>query len=73
VVVVVGHPEVTDAGNGGPWEWRPLGMAALNPQAYLWVAFCDKLSCKSSDTETVDVFCFPIPKLPIMAENPILH
>jgi len=30
VVVVVGYPEVTDAGNGGPWEWRPLGMAALN-------------------------------------------
>jgi len=29
VVVVVGYPEVTDAGNGGPWEW-PLGMAALN-------------------------------------------
>jgi len=23
VVVVVGYPEVTDAGNGGPWEWRP--------------------------------------------------
>jgi len=22
-VVVVGYPEVTDAGNGGPWEWRP--------------------------------------------------
>jgi len=30
VVVVVGYPEVTDSGNGGPWEWRPLGMAALN-------------------------------------------
>ena len=30
MVVVVGYPEVTDAGNGGPWEWRPLGMAALN-------------------------------------------
>jgi len=32
VVVVVGYPEVTDVENGGPWEWRPLGMAALNPQ-----------------------------------------
>ena len=30
LLLVVGYPEVTDAGNGGPWEWRPLGMAALN-------------------------------------------
>src|SRR6218665_1249268 len=30
VVVVVGYPGVTDAGNGGPWEWRPLGIADRN-------------------------------------------
>jgi len=30
LLIVVGYPEVTDAGNGDPWEWRPLGIAALN-------------------------------------------
>jgi len=30
VVVVVGYPGVTDAGNGGPWEWRPLGIVDRN-------------------------------------------
>jgi len=34
-VVVVGYPEVTDAGNGGSWEWRPLGMAALNRKTHV--------------------------------------
>ena len=29
-MVVVGYPGVTDAGNGGPWEWRPLGIANRN-------------------------------------------
>ena len=30
MVVVVGYPEVTDAGNGGTREWRPLGIADWN-------------------------------------------
>jgi len=33
-VVVVGYPGVTDPGNGGLWEWQPLGIADRNHDYY---------------------------------------